>query len=53
MGVPGLFAWIRKRFSNVSSPLVRSKDGRYTTASPREDGTVQGLEVDNLYIGRC
>jgi len=42
MGVPGLFAWLRKRYPEISGPLIKKKDGSYS-----------GIEgnVDNLYIG--
>jgi len=43
MGVPGLFAWLRKRYSDISSPLVKKKDGSYSA--------INGGDVDNLYIG--
>eukprot|EP00983_Pelagomonas_calceolata_P014090 450755-Pelagomonas_calceolata.AAC.5 len=41
MGVPGLFAWLRKRYPEISSPLIKKKDGAYTG--------IRG-KVDNLYI---
>ncbi|KAF5827040.1 XRN 5'-3' exonuclease N-terminus-domain-containing protein [Dunaliella salina] len=41
MGVPGLFAWLRKRYPEISSPLIKKKDGTYTG--------IRG-KVDNLYI---
>lgn len=41
MGVPGLFAWLRKRYPCIASNIHQ-----------RSDGTYVGLQgIDNLYIG--
>ncbi len=40
MGVPGLFAWLRKRYSSIAQMVVRDREGRWMGCSP----------PDNLYI---
>ena len=48
MGVPGLFAWLKRKYANISEPLIKSPDGRW-----RRGDRVDDLYVDMNHIIHC